>query len=109
MVLPTLFKCAATENDRAGVIPCGNNQLTSSVKVCRYLILLLWIKTFEDGPCGEGDGDVCCLGLGGKGKFILSALRTDQTLSAVLTVPCWARGIFDQSQNKVARLSHWFC
>lgn len=42
-----------------------------------------------------------CLGLGGKGEFILSALGMDQTLSPVLT---WAVcGMSDRSQNKVAR------
>lgn len=43
-------------------------------KDCRYLIWLFWIKTFEDGLCGEGDG-----GLGGKGEFMWSALGKDQT------------------------------
>jgi len=44
---------------------------------------------------------MCYLGLGGKGEFILSTLGVDQTLSPVFAR--WTCGIFDQSQNKVAR------
>lgn len=54
-----MFKCAATENNHAVVTLCRSNELTSSVKDCRYLLLLLWIETFEDGLCGESRGETC--------------------------------------------------
>lgn len=49
---------------------------------CHYLILLLWIKMFEKGLCGEVGGGEVLLGLWCQGTiYTLNALGVDQTPS----------------------------
>lgn len=103
------FKHAATDNNHAGVISVG----TMSLQDCHYFILLLWIKTFEDGPYGEGNGETSVLGfLLSRRIYIMKFLRDGRNLvHSPYLLGMWDiwSGPEQGGKNWWTRLSPWFC